>query len=93
MCSTIFQVVVAPTRVLNMIEVVLNSIVLAFALGLLAMASRFAIKLIEDLVKLTRLSEASVGFAILSVMTTYSSCTFLEVRFSSFAFSSFFHSS
>lgn len=48
MCSTIFQVVVAPTRVLNMIEVVLNSIVLAFALGLLAMASRFAIKSIED---------------------------------------------
>lgn len=66
MCSTIFHVVVAPTRVLNMIEVVLNSIVLAFALGLLAMASRFAIKSIEDLIKLTRLSEASVGFAILS---------------------------
>ena len=48
MCSTIFHVVVAPTRVLNMIEVVLNSIVLTFALGLLAMASRFAIKSIED---------------------------------------------
>ena len=53
-----------------MIEVVLNSIVLAFALVLLAMASRFAIKSIEDLIKLTRLSEASVGFAILSVMTS-----------------------
>jgi cation:H+ antiporter len=53
-----------------MIEVVLNSIVLAFALVLLAMASQFAIKSIEDLIKLTRLSEASVGFAILSVMTS-----------------------
>lgn len=53
-----------------MLEVVLNSIVLAFALVLLAMTSRFAIKSMEDLIKLIRLSEASVGFAISSVMTS-----------------------
>jgi cation:H+ antiporter len=56
--------------VLRMIEVILNSVTLAFSLGILAIASQFAIKSVEDLTKLTRLSEASVGFAILSVMTS-----------------------
>jgi Ca2+/Na+ antiporter len=51
-------------------EVILYSAVLAFSLAMLALASRFAIKSVEDLIKLTRLSEASVGFAVLSVMTS-----------------------
>lgn len=53
-----------------MIEVILYSAVLAFSLAILALASQFAIKSVEDLIKLTRLSEASVGFAVLSVMTS-----------------------
>jgi cation:H+ antiporter len=53
-----------------MMGVVLNSTIMAFSLAMLAIASRFAIKSVEDLIKLTRLSEASVGFAILSVMTS-----------------------
>ena len=53
-----------------MIEVILNSTILAFSLAMLAIASRFAINSVEDLIRLTRLSEASVGFAILSVMTS-----------------------
>ena len=55
---------------MHMIEVILYSAVLAFSLAILALASRFAIKSVEDLIKLTRLSEASVGFAVLSVMTS-----------------------
>jgi cation:H+ antiporter len=53
-----------------MVEVILYSAVLAFSLAILALASRFAIKSVEDLIKLTHLSEASVGFAVLSVMTS-----------------------
>jgi len=37
---------------------------------MLAVASQFTIKSIEDLIEITGLSEASVGFAILSVMTS-----------------------
>lgn len=53
-----------------MIDIVLNGIGLALSLVVLAVASQFAIKSIEDLIELTRLSEASAGFAILSVMTS-----------------------
>jgi cation:H+ antiporter len=53
-----------------MIEVVFNSTILAFSLGMLAIASRYAIKSVEDFIELTQLSEASVGFTILSVMTS-----------------------
>jgi len=49
---------------------VLNGIALVFSLAILALASRFAIKSIEDLIELTHLSEASVGFAVMSVMTS-----------------------
>jgi cation:H+ antiporter len=54
----------------RMIEIVSNSVLLAFSLGALAIASQFVIKSIEDLIELTRLSEVSAGFAILSVMTS-----------------------
>jgi cation:H+ antiporter len=37
---------------------------------MLAVASQFTIKSIEKLIELTRLSEASVGFALMSVMTS-----------------------
>jgi cation:H+ antiporter len=53
-----------------MIEVVVNSTILAFSLGMLAIASRLAIKSVEELIELTQLSEASVGFTVLSVMTS-----------------------
>jgi cation:H+ antiporter len=43
---------------------------LAFSLLVLAIASQFTIKSIEQLIELTHLSEASVGFAIMSVMTS-----------------------
>jgi len=52
-----------------LIDLVLNGIALAFSLAMLALASRFAIKSIENLIELTHLSEASFGFAIISVMT------------------------
>ena len=64
------RVVIADSMVLHMMEVILNGTMLAFSLAMLAVASRFAIKSVEDLIKLTHLSEASVGFAILSVMTS-----------------------
>lgn len=53
-----------------MIEILINAVILAFSLIMLALASQFAIKSIEDLIELTRLSEASAGFAILSIMTS-----------------------
>jgi cation:H+ antiporter len=55
---------------MNIIEVILYSAVLAFSLAILALASRFAIKSVEDLIKVTHLSEASAGFTVLSVMTS-----------------------
>lgn len=53
-----------------MIDILVYGAILAFSLFILAVASRFAIKSIENLIELTHLSEASVGFAILSVMTS-----------------------
>ncbi|MBX5321493.1 MAG: hypothetical protein QHH12_01890 [Candidatus Bathyarchaeota archaeon] len=52
-----------------MFDIVLYLAILAFSLAVLAIASQFTIKSIEQLIELTRLSEASVGFAIMSVMT------------------------
>ncbi len=53
-----------------MFELALYIVILAFSLIVLAIASQFAIKSIEDVIELTRLSEASVGFAMMSVMTS-----------------------
>jgi cation:H+ antiporter len=51
-------------------EIALYLAMLAFSLLVLAIASQFTIKSIERLIELTHLSEASVGFAIMSVMTS-----------------------
>jgi cation:H+ antiporter len=51
-------------------EIALYLAMLAFSLLILAIASQFTIKSIEQLIELTHLSEASVGFAIMSVMTS-----------------------
>lgn len=53
-----------------MFEIALYLAMLAFSLLVLAIASQFTIKSIEQLIELTHLSEASVGFAIMSVMTS-----------------------
>jgi cation:H+ antiporter len=53
-----------------MIELIVNPIILAFSLFLLASTSHFTIKSIEKLIGLSGLSEASVGFVILAVMTS-----------------------
>ncbi|MGQ9624134.1 MAG: sodium:calcium antiporter [Candidatus Bathycorpusculaceae bacterium] len=50
--------------------IMVNILTLAFSLVVLAIASQFTIKSIEQLIELTRLSEASIGFAVLSVMTS-----------------------
>lgn len=53
-----------------MIDLGLNIVALAVSLLILAIGSQFAIKSIEDLIKLTRLSETSIGFAVMAVMTS-----------------------
>ncbi len=53
-----------------MIGLALNILLLAVSLIILAISSQFTIKSIENLIELTHLSEVSVGFAILSVMTS-----------------------
>ncbi|MEM3696918.1 MAG: hypothetical protein QXQ94_05355 [Candidatus Bathyarchaeia archaeon] len=53
-----------------MFDLVLNVLALALSLIILAVASQFTIKSIERLVELTHLSEASVGFVVMSVMTS-----------------------
>ncbi|MEM2146713.1 MAG: hypothetical protein QW279_15225 [Candidatus Jordarchaeaceae archaeon] len=53
-----------------MFDFVLNVLALALSLVVLAVASQFTIKSIERLVELTRLSEASIGFVVMSVMTS-----------------------
>jgi len=52
------------------VTVVISGVVLVASLAILAKASHLTIKSIEDLIELTGLSEASAGFAILSVMTS-----------------------
>jgi len=53
-----------------MIELLTQVLTLVFSLVILAIASHFTIKYVERLITLTGLSEASVGFAILAVMTS-----------------------
>jgi len=53
-----------------MIELIIQLLILAGSLAVLASASHFTIKAIEKLIELTGLSEVSVGFAILAVMTS-----------------------
>lgn len=54
----------------DLFEIALYLAMLAFSLLVLAIASQFTIKSIEQLVELTHLSEASVGVAIMAVMTS-----------------------
>ncbi|MEM2367410.1 MAG: sodium:calcium antiporter [Candidatus Bathyarchaeia archaeon] len=54
----------------NVFEIAMYLAMLAFSLLILAIASQLTIKFIEQLIELTHLSEASVGFAIMSVMTS-----------------------
>lgn len=54
----------------SMIELVVQGIIMAVSLAVLAKASHLAIKSIEDLIELTGLGEAAVGFAILSIVTS-----------------------
>ena len=53
-----------------MITLAIQGIIMAVSLAVLAVASHFAIKSLEELIELTGLGEASAGFAILSVMTS-----------------------
>jgi len=53
-----------------MMELITQALILASSLIVLAITSHFTIKHVENLVSLTGLSEASVGFAILAVMTS-----------------------
>ena len=53
-----------------MIELIIQLLILAGSLAVLASASHFTIKAIEKLIELTGLSEVSVGFLILAVMTS-----------------------
>lgn len=53
-----------------MFEFAFYVILLAASLVVLAIASQFTIKSIEDFIELTHLSETSVGFVLLSVMTS-----------------------
>jgi cation:H+ antiporter len=53
-----------------MIDLILQVLILTGSLVLLASASHFTIKSIEELIELTGLSEASAGFIILAVLTS-----------------------
>lgn len=53
-----------------MIELAVSAAGLALSLIVLAVASQFTIKSIEDLIEIIQLSEASLGFALMSVMTS-----------------------
>ena len=53
----------------NVFEIALYIALLAFSLLVLAIVSQFTIKSIEQLIEITHLSEASVGFVIMSVIT------------------------
>jgi cation:H+ antiporter len=53
-----------------MLPLAIHGVILAVSLAVLAVASHFSIKSLEELIELTGLGEASAGFAILSVMTS-----------------------
>ncbi|MEM3699415.1 MAG: hypothetical protein QXL57_00900 [Candidatus Bathyarchaeia archaeon] len=55
---------------LDVFDLILNVLALALSLIILAVSSQFTIKSIERLVELTRLSEASIGFVVMSIMTS-----------------------
>ncbi|MBS7621042.1 sodium:calcium antiporter [Candidatus Bathyarchaeota archaeon] len=52
-----------------MIEIIIQALMLFASLAVLATASFFAIKYIEDFMEITRLSEVATGFVILAIMT------------------------
>lgn len=52
-----------------MLELAISAIILVVSLGILAKASHFTIKSTEDVMELTGLSEVSIGFAILALIT------------------------
>ncbi len=52
------------------IDLVVQALILAVSLVILALSSHYTIKSIEKLIELTGLSEASAGFVILAVMTS-----------------------
>jgi len=52
------------------IELIVQLLILAISLVILASTSHFTIRSIEELIELTGLSEASAGFVILAVMTS-----------------------
>ncbi|MEM2105959.1 MAG: hypothetical protein QXV21_05785 [Candidatus Bathyarchaeia archaeon] len=52
-----------------MIEIAIQALTLFASMAVLASASFFAIKHIEDLMEITRLSEVAAGFVILAIMT------------------------
>ena len=52
-----------------MIELMIPALTLFTSLAVLAVASFFAIKYIEDFMEITRLSEVAAGFIILAIMT------------------------
>ena len=53
-----------------MIDLIFQLLIFAISLVVLASASHFTIKAIEELIELTGLSEASTGFVILAIMTS-----------------------
>jgi len=53
-----------------LIELATQSVILAASLAIMAWASQFTIRQIEDFMEFTGLSEVSAGFILLSVMTT-----------------------
>ena len=53
-----------------MIDLIFQILILAGSLALLASASHFSVRSIEKLMAMTGLSEVSVGFVILAVMTS-----------------------
>jgi len=52
-----------------MIELMIPALTLFTSLVVLAVASFFAIKYVEDFIEITRLSEVAAGFIILAIMT------------------------
>jgi Ca2+/Na+ antiporter len=52
-----------------MLELITHALTLFSSLAVLAAASFFAIKYVEDFMEFTRLSEVATGFIILAVMT------------------------
>jgi cation:H+ antiporter len=54
----------------KIMDIPLNLLILSGSLILLSIISRYVIKFVEDLIEITGLSESSIGFALLSVITS-----------------------